>query len=70
MSKLEALDRIFKWNLAYQAQSILGMVEAVGLTQDLVEDMDGNEIMEAMQVRLADMARLVGTPLVNPGADQ
>lgn len=60
MSRLQAIDIMFKYNTAAERDDFIGMCLLTGLTEEMVESMSLEEVLQTMSVRLADIARLAG----------
>jgi hypothetical protein len=60
MSRLEALDRLFKYQDAMENGEFKLCCNLVGITDEMAEDMTHDEIMQAMAVRFSDMCRIAG----------
>lgn len=53
-TRLEALDHVIKFQQASEAGSIVEMFKAVGITDEIAELMNIEDLADAMAVRLAD----------------
>jgi hypothetical protein len=60
MNKLQIMQRIYEMNEAFNAGRIADLVLLSGLTENMVQHMSMEEVMEAVSVRLADMMKTVG----------
>ena len=65
MTKLEAMSRLYKYRAAEENSDFIGILKALGVPLDLAEDMDFDEVMGVISVRLADLMRLVGLNIPN-----
>ena len=65
MTKLEAMSRLYKYRTAEEKGDFIGVLKALGVPLDLAEDMDFDEVMGVISVRLADLMRLVGLNIPN-----
>lgn len=59
-ARIEKLDMFHKYTRAMMREDFSGMLEALKFPQELLEDMTYPEILEAMVVRVADLAKEVG----------
>lgn len=63
-AQLDAMTMVMRWKAAFELNDYGQMVEAVGLTDELIVNMSMQEIHESMQVRLSDAARILNIPFL------
>ena len=59
-ARLERMQMFHKYTQAMMRDDFVGMIEALGFSEDILEDMTYPEIMQSMVVRVADLAKEVG----------
>jgi len=59
-ARLERMQMFHRYTQAMMRDDFVGMVEALGYSEDILKDMTYPEIMESMVVRVADLAKEVG----------
>ena len=59
-ARLERMQMFHKYTQALMRDDFVGMIEALGFSEDILEDMTYPEIMQSMVVRVADLAKEVG----------
>lgn len=57
-TKFEALDRLMQFHKASEEGSIVNMMKAVGITDEIAELMNIEELGDAMSVRVADLLKI------------
>jgi hypothetical protein len=60
MTRLQAFDILHKYDEAFSSGEFRKACHLVGITDEMAEDMTHQEILQAMAVRLADIARAAG----------
>jgi hypothetical protein len=63
MDKLEALSRVFTFSAAFDERNFQKMADAAGLSKELTDTMTVPEIMDALLVRIHDLAKIAGVPM-------
>ena len=59
-ARLERMQMFHKYTHAMMRDDFMGMVDALGYSEEILEGMTYPEIMESMVVRVADLAKEVG----------
>jgi DNA-directed RNA polymerase specialized sigma54-like protein len=59
-ARLEKMQMFHKYTQAMMKNDFMGMVDALGYSEEILEDMTYPEILESMVVRVADLAKEVG----------
>ena len=59
-ARLERMQMFHKYTQAMMKDDFVGMIDALGYTEEILEGMTYPEIMESMVVRVADLAKEVG----------
>jgi len=59
-ARLERMQMFHKYTQAMMKNDFMGMVDALGYSEEILEGMTYPEIMESMVVRVADLAKEVG----------
>ena len=59
-ARVEKLEMFHKYSQAMMKDDFVGMLDALKFPKDLLEDMTYPEILEALCVRVADLAKEVG----------
>ena len=59
------MSRLYKYKAAEENADFIGILKALGVPLDLVEDMTFDEVTGVIAVRLSDLMRLVGLPIPN-----
>jgi hypothetical protein len=59
-ARLERMQMFHKYTQAMMKNDFMGMVDALGYTEEILEGMTYPEILESMVVRVADLAKEVG----------
>lgn len=57
-TKIEALDALFAFHKAAEQGSMSGMLTAVGITNEIAELMNLEDIGDALSVRVADLMKI------------
>jgi hypothetical protein len=59
-ARLERMQMFHKYTQAMMKDDFVGMINALGYSEEILEGMTYPEIMESMVVRVADLAKEVG----------
>jgi hypothetical protein len=59
-ARLERMQMFHKYTQAMMKDDFVGMIDALGYSEDILEGMTYPEIMESMVVRVADLSKEVG----------
>jgi hypothetical protein len=59
-ARLERMQMFHKYTQAMMKDDFVGMIDALGYSEEILEGMTYPEIMESMVVRVADLAKEVG----------
>jgi len=58
--KLQALKKFTAFQLAYSRADVWGMIDAVGIPTELLEEMSDTDVADAINVRAFDLAVAAG----------
>lgn len=65
MSILEARARLYGFAHAFDTHDLIAMVQHSGLPFEMASEMKFEEVLQAMQVRITDIARIAGVELLH-----